>query len=459
MIFRRLRLPVAGILSLACVSGLGADVFHLRDGRRIQVGEWHETDSEYIYDRFGGTVAIPKSIVVRVEKTTVRAPTPPSAQQAPSRTRGTPQAGPPASPPPAPKIAPVPAPMFTPDPEQAVLLQQEYDRGEQARLESRFEAAVLAYESVLRIDPAHLDAGLYRTACYFWLKRYDQALSAARESMVYHPTDPSLLFLAGEVYYFQDRLALALDSWQQALAVREHPSIRDRIEKVRRELDTEQSYLAIPGNHFRIRYDGDGGSEDLAREVLEFLDDRIGDLSLRLDHFPASPLSVVLYPGREFHAATLADHNVEGLFDGKIRLPVGGVNRLTDPLRRVLEHELAHALIDSKSGGNCPRWLHEGIAQHLSGVTSLPFRDDLARQFLQLADSGDWHPVLSYPAALSCVDYVSSQHGFTAWLSILDRLGRGAGFPDALWESLRTRPQELFVAWGEALQDGAAARR
>ena len=37
---------------------------------------------------------------------------------------------------------------------------------------------------------------------------------------------------------------------------------------------------------------------------------------------PAKRLSVVLYGNRQFHEVTLAHGGVEGLFDGKIRLPV-----------------------------------------------------------------------------------------------------------------------------------------
>ena len=38
---------------------------------------------------------------------------------------------------------------------------------------------------------------------------------------------------------------------------------------------------------------------------------------------------------------------------------------MTPELARVLKHELAHSFITQLSGGRCPPWLHEGIAQFL----------------------------------------------------------------------------------------------
>ena len=38
---------------------------------------------------------------------------------------------------------------------------------------------------------------------------------------------------------------------------------------------------------------------------------------------------------------------------------------MTPELAHVLKHELAHSFITQLSGGRCPPWLHEGIAQFL----------------------------------------------------------------------------------------------
>ncbi|MBI4161968.1 MAG: hypothetical protein HY509_05930, partial [Acidobacteria bacterium] len=266
-------------------------------------------------------------------------------------------------------------------------------------------------------------------------------------------------FLLGEIHYLQDRLPEALHAWEEALRRRDHPAVRARVEKVRRELSTEGEYERVAGGRFRVRFEGGEGSGDLPRQVLEYLEERVGDLSLQMDHFPSAPLSVVLYPEEDFHDATLTSHAVRGVFDGKIRIPLGGESRITEPLRNTLDHELAHALIDSKTAGNCPRWLHEGIAQHLAGDRSKPFRAALAGEYRRLSAEGGWHPGISYPAALGFVEFLADRHGFTAWLGILDRMGEGASFEDALFATLRLGPREAFDAWGEALLEETRGSR
>ncbi|MBI4161419.1 MAG: tetratricopeptide repeat protein, partial [Acidobacteria bacterium] len=243
------RLLVTVLLGLVFAAPAGADVFHLKDGRRIRVEEWTETETEYVYSRFGGTVAIAKADVARVERTVPE---------------GVPTAAPPAPPGEARRL-PFPKPS-TPAPRGAgedPVAASEFALGEAARLREDFEAAVRHYESVLRTDPAHLEAGMYRTACYLWLEQLPFALAAAQEARIYHPEHPTLWFLLGEIHYLQDRLPEALHAWEEALRRRDHPAVRARIEKVRRELSTEGEYERVAGGRFRVRFEGGEGSGDL----------------------------------------------------------------------------------------------------------------------------------------------------------------------------------------------------
>ena len=43
---------------------------------------------------------------------------------------------------------------------------------------------------------------------------------------------------------------------------------------------------------------------------------------------------------------------------------------MTDELARVLKHELTHSFVGQKTGGRCPVWLQEGIAQYMEGKRS-----------------------------------------------------------------------------------------
>ncbi len=51
------------------------------------------------------------------------------------------------------------------------------------------------------------------------------------------------------------------------------------------------------------------------------------------------------------------------MYDGRIKLPVGGLQRGSERLARTLRHEYAHAAIVTLSRGKAPLWLNEGLAQ------------------------------------------------------------------------------------------------
>ncbi|MEE8112560.1 MAG: hypothetical protein V3T54_07485 [Acidobacteriota bacterium] len=315
-----------------------------------------------------------------------------------------------------------------------------------------WDPAIQFFERFLRQNPTHLQAATFRVSAYLGTEKLKYALAAAQEAMVHHPDDPSLLYLVGEIHYRQNRLVESLRYWERSLASRESADLRALMEKARRDLSTERTYDQISGVRFRMAFQGDGGSDALAREVLAHLERSIDELSIRLDHFPPSTITIILYPDQEFRDTTLSSHDVQGLFDGKIRVPVGGLTRVSENLQRVLDHELAHAIIDSKTGSNCPAWLHEGLAQFVSGDTSQSRRRNLAGEYSRLRDTGGWHPGISYPAALSCVEYLSDQYGFFSWLTILAHMGNGEPFSRALATTLRIGSDELFTQWGDSLQ-------
>ena len=58
-----------------------------------------------------------------------------------------------------------------------------------------------------------------------------------------------------------------------------------------------------------------------------------------------------------------------------------GSPRVTPELARVLKHELAHSFINQLSGGRCPQWLNEGIAQAMEPKSLSSNGNRLARLF------------------------------------------------------------------------------
>ena len=136
--------------------------------------------------------------------------------------------------------------------------------------------------------------------------------------------------------------------------------------------------------------------------------------------------------------------------DGKLRIPINGLNSLTPQLAHVLKHELAHSFITQLSAGRCPPWLHEGIAQLLEPKSlrgeghrlSLLFQaqrnlplNTLESSFLRL--SGD-QANLAYAESLAAVSYINDAYGLSDIQSILQRIGQGSSTEAALRATIRS---------------------
>ena len=78
---------------------------------------------------------------------------------------------------------------------------------------------------------------------------------------------------------------------------------------------------------------------------------------------PSERVPVVLYPSEDFHDVTQTPSWTSGVYDGRIKLPVGGIaDGDSAVLERTLRHEYGHVLVHQLTHGRCPVWLNEGVA-------------------------------------------------------------------------------------------------
>ncbi len=245
-----------------------------------------------------------------------------------------------------------------------------------------------------------------------------------------------------------ENLEDALRAWRRAFTLAPNDRLRDKIEKGERDLNLRRNYEFARTSHFNLRYDG-AVDEAIAAEVSEFLEQSFWELTKLYNHTPSQPITTLLYPDRAFREVTQAAEWVGGIYDGKIRVPLGGLRHLHRGAKRVLTHELTHAVIHSKSRGHSPRWLHEGLAQHSDGTTMNSVKQREVREKLAaLEDPAEWEDnEFSYPLAHSLVLWLEQRRDFSHLVWLLDSLGEGKSVDEALKQIYSEGYAELCRRW------------
>lgn len=146
--------------------------------------------------------------------------------------------------------------------------------------------------------------------------------------------------------------------------------------------------------------------------------------------------------------------------DGVVRIRPQTAQKESE-LRRVLRHELTHAIIDQKTKGNCPHWLQEGIAQFLDGTDVRATEAWLRRQTTPLIplfriegpfrDRDETTREAAYRESASAVSFLVSRIGRNGLLFLVERLGEGRPFDRALLEAGLSYT-ELQQAWESSLK-------
>jgi hypothetical protein len=163
---------------------------------------------------------------------------------------------------------------------------------------------------------------------------------------------------------------------------------------------------------------------------------------------------VILYTDQAFFDVTQSPSWVGALNDGKLRIPLQGLDSVTPGLVRVLKHELTHSFVNQISMGRCPQWLNEGIAQMME-PRSLARGAQLAQLFQQqqeislnsleggFTSLSQIQAALAYDESLAAVQYVHDRYGMSDVLRILDRLGHGESSEGALRSTIHCDYRQL----------------
>lgn len=270
--------------------------------------------------------------------------------------------------------------------------------------------------------------------------------------------------LGALAYQFHD-FTLARTMLRAALNGRHAQPARRLLEKVEREGRVEEDFREIFGpaaEHFHIVFDGMKNIRP-AYKIGVILSNARRDIGVSLGFYPEDKVPTVIYTNVQYERALNAPEWSAALYDGKIRIPTGGLGRDADPLRDTIYHEYAHAVIHRIGGDRVPAWLHEGLAQVLEpGARRYDYRDfarsrhrryrptSLIRSFSRLPSD---QVSSAYLSSKSFVGYlVAELGGYRRLASVLGKMSEGADVDEAF---RRTYGRDLVSyerRWEESLE-------
>lgn len=280
--------------------------------------------------------------------------------------------------------------------------------------------------------------------------RAADALPVAQQAVRLDPRSADAHSILGFALYQADRARDAIPEWKKSLELRPNDKIQSMLARAEREVAAEEGYGEQASSHFTMRYEGSRAPAELRRALLAYLEQAYSDLAREFGDAPRQTVVVILYTDQAFFDVTQAPSWMGAINDGKLRIPLRGVDLVTGALARVLRHELAHSFINYLSRGRAPIWLHEGIAQRLEGKSISGFGRVLARGFA----GGHYIPLngmegpfttfstgeaqVAYAESLAFVEYIVETYGFSDVVRILQRIAEGSSTEVALRSTVHT---------------------
>lgn len=259
--------------------------------------------------------------------------------------------------------------------------------------------------------------------------RLDEARAALTAAVEQAPDEVDARLLLGDALALADELAEAVVHYDRAveLAEGDKRALATRAaERTRRQLAVERDYVTEASTSFLLRHPPGTNFLELLSVLERARGEVVADLGLR----PSNRALVVLYPPDDFREVTGTHDWVGGLFDRKIRLPIGDIHSEGPRIEAAFRHEFAHLLV-SEIAPRCPAFLNEGLAQfvefgrgeglsrlvefvegHGMARESVPDLSELPDSFLSLSDKTQVS--LGYRLSFAFVDHVVAHHGLGA---------------------------------------------
>jgi hypothetical protein len=234
--------------------------------------------------------------------------------------------------------------------------------------------------------------------------------------------NPDVMTLAGVAAWKADQIKLALEYWKSAQALKPSEQLSRMISRVEKEVAHDKSSDKLIGLRVALRYEGQAMPYATAKTMLEVLDGEVSRVSGIIGCPTHERLIAVVQSPNDYRQGAQAAEWSGGQFDGRIRVPFPSGGEFDARMRRTFAHEVTHACLANM--GPWPAWLHEGLAQRLSGESlPAPMREALKelanrKQLPKLQDlQRDWSNMssenarIAYALALAGADEMVDGYG------------------------------------------------
>ncbi len=301
---------------------------------------------------------------------------------------------------------------------------EEFDRGLQAAPAAEIPATIRA--DAAAIEKAAVTRGASdpgsRAAQLIQENRPREALRILEPLVKAHGQDAGLLSLAGYAAYRADDMRLAKEYLGRSLALRPSPPVQRIYEMAERESREDQSGERLHGSRFLLRYNREEMSSRTAREIVGALEQEWSRISQQLGCRADERIVAIVQTPEEYRKTTAAADWSAGQYNGRIRVAADDQTQFDARTRQIFAHELVHACMAGL--GDYPVWLHEGLAQKLSGETlsagdralvermaqskQLPRLDKLSQTWARMSTV---HATAAYATALYAIELFYEYHG------------------------------------------------
>jgi tetratricopeptide (TPR) repeat protein len=316
--------------------------------------------------------------------------------------------------------------------------------GTRFRSAGKLDEALRHYAQARSILPQNGVVAVNYAVVLAELHRYTEGAAAAEESVRLAPELAASHGVLGYCYYQLGKLVEAVREFKKSLAIAPDAQIEQLLAKAERELAAEGKFDEQSSSHFALKYEGGQAPAALRRQILDVLEQHYNDLEHDLDYSPRSPIQVVLYTQQQFFDVTKAPQWTGALNDGKLRIPINGLQQVDSNLSRVLKHELAHSFINLATNNRAPTWLNEGIAQleepgsiaregkRLASLYSSGHNIPLNQLETSFTRFSEAEAAVAYAQSLTAAQYIREVYGMSSLSLMLKRLADGQSNETAL---------------------------